>query len=392
MKIRKATKFRLKPSQEQRKQLACYAGQCRFLWNKALALNLARLKRQHRILYYPELDYWSKLWKRSDEYGFLKEAPAHILQQKLRDLEKAFRDCFDKKQPNKRLPRFKRKGMSDSFRFPAPKQVKVEHRHMTFPKLGRMKFFRSRDIEGDIKNYTLSRRGHHWYVSVQVETELPEATEVRRPRSVGLDMGITAFVTTSDGEQIAPVNSYRTLSDKLAIEQRKLSKKTKFSNNWKKQQMKVAKVHSKIVDIRRDFQHKLSTRISKNHAVIVIEDLRIKNMSKSAKGTSEAPGKNVCAKSGLNKSILDQGWYEFRRQLEYKSYWRGGMLLEVPAQYTSQECSVCHHIAKDNRKTQDKFACLKCHHQSNADINAAKNILAAGLAVFACGASAPARH
>ena len=388
MKIKKAYKFRLRPNTAQSVLLHSYAGHVRFLWNKALDLNLTRLKSKQRIMYYQELDFWSKLWKKSDEYGFLKECPAHLLQQKLRDLDKAFRDCFDKKQPNKHLPRFKKRGVRDSFRFPAPNQIHLEHSYITFPKLGRMKFYRSQTIEGDIKNYTISRKGLHWYVSVQVEIELAATTTNNLAKEIGLDVGIKHFVSTSDGRQITPINSYRGLADKLAIAQRKLSKKTKYSSNWKKQQNRIRKIHIKIADIRHDFLHKLTTNISKSHAIIVVEDLKIKNMSKSAKGTIDEPGKNVRAKSGLNKSILDQGWYEFRRQLDYKSYWRGGRLVEVAPQYTSQKCSNCHYISADNRPNQKTFACTKCSFEDNADVNAAKNILAAGHAVMACGASA----
>ena len=108
-------------------------------------------------------------------------------------------------------------------------------------------------------------------------------------------------------------------------------------------------------------------------------------MSKSARGSIETPGRNVSAKSGLNKSILDQGWHEFKRQLEYKLTWRGGTLITIPAHYTSQTCSQCFYVDKENRKTQSTFACIRCNYKENADINAAKNILAAGQAVLACG-------
>ena len=119
--------------------------------------------------------------------------------------------------------------------------------------------------------------------------------------------------------------------------------------------------------------------------MIVIEDLQIRNMSKSSKGTSEKHGKNVKAKSGLNKSILDQGWFEFRRKLEYKQSWRGGFVVAIPPQYTSQRCSCCGYVSRNNRQTQAKFECVECGHSENADINAARNILAAGHAVLACG-------
>ncbi|MGL9607348.1 RNA-guided endonuclease InsQ/TnpB family protein, partial [Escherichia coli] len=137
--------------------------------------------------------------------------------------------------------------------------------------------------------------------------------------------------------------------------------------------------------IRRDYLHKVTTTVSKNHAMIVIEDLKVSNMSKSAVGTVSQPGRNVRAKSGLNRSILDQGWYEMRRQLEYKQLWCGGQVLAVPPAYTSQRCACCGHTAKGNRLSQSKFRCQVCGYTANADVNGARNILAAGHAVLACG-------
>lgn len=119
--------------------------------------------------------------------------------------------------------------------------------------------------------------------------------------------------------------------------------------------------------------------------MIMIEDLKVSNMSKSASGTKENPGKNVNSKKGLNKSILDQGWYEFRRQLEYKQSWKGGEVIAISPKNTSCRCSECGFTNKENRKTQSIFKCLACKHTENADVNAAKNILAAGHAVLACG-------
>ncbi|WP_404999729.1 RNA-guided endonuclease TnpB family protein, partial [Escherichia coli] len=133
------------------------------------------------------------------------------------------------------------------------------------------------------------------------------------------------------------------------------------------------------------YLHKVTTTVSKNHAMIVIEDLKVSNMSKSAAGTVSQPGRNVRAKSGLNRSILDQGWYEMRRQLEYKQLWRGGQVLAVPPAYTSQRCVCCGHTAKENRLSQSQFRCQVCGYTANADVNGARNILAAGHAVLACG-------
>ena len=145
---------------------------------------------------------------------------------------------------------------------------------------------------------------------------------------------------------------------------------------------RIQKLHKKIRDIRRDFQHKTSTNICKNHAMVVIEDLNVKAMSKSAQGTIECPGTKVKAKSVLNKAILDQGWYEFRRQLEYKSAWRGGVLIAVSPRNTSKTCAACGIVDAENRTSQENFLCVGCGHREHADLNASYNILAAGRAVI----------
>jgi putative transposase len=164
-----------------------------------------------------------------------------------------------------------------------------------------------------------------------------------------------------------------------------MSHKIKFSSNWRKAIAKVQRVHTRISQARRDYLHKTTTTISKNHAIVCIEDLQVRNLSKSAKGTVEANGKNVRAKSALNKSILDQGWFEFRRQLEYKLNWSGGYLVVVPPQNTSRTCPVCAHVSRENRRTQAHFECVNCGYSNHADVVGAINILARGHRVLACG-------
>jgi len=381
---RKAYKFRLRPTPEQEHQLHAIAGHCRFLWNKVLALNLYRLENKQPLIWYHEADYWSKRWKASDEYGFLTEVPAQCLQQKLMDLSKAFRDCFDKNQPLKRLPCFKRRGCSDGFRFPEPKQIHIDNRRVKLPKLGWIRFIKSRALVGNLKNATITRTSGKWYISFQVEQEIKKTIHPSKS-SVGIDLGIASFAALSTGKQIESVLAFKAWRHKLAKAQRRLAKKKKFSANWKKQKAKIQQIHSTIANIRKDFQHKLSTQLSKSHAIIVVEALKVKNMSASAKGTNDSPGKNVIAKSGLNRAILDQAWGEFKRQLGYKLNWLGGELIEVPAMYTSQTCAVCKHVDKESRPTQAHFCCTHCGHTDHADVNAAKNILAAGHAVLACG-------
>ncbi|MFN2343203.1 MAG: RNA-guided endonuclease InsQ/TnpB family protein, partial [Desulfonatronovibrio sp.] len=183
---------------------------------------------------------------------------------------------------------------------------------------------------------------------------------------------------------------FKALAIKLARLQKSLARKIKFSQNWKKAKAKIARLHEKIADVRRDYLHKLSSMIADRFGFVVVEDLKVKNMSGSAKGTLESPGKNVKAKSGLNRSILDQSWSEFFRQLEYKLSWLGGWLEKVNPRNTSRTCPVCAHVDMDNRKTQSRFKCGKCLFEGNADHIAAINIYTAGHAgIKACGDGQP---
>ena len=171
----------------------------------------------------------------------------------------------------------------------------------------------------------------------------------------------------------------------MAKLQKRLKRKIKGSNNWKKLVAKIGKLHHRIANIRKNFLHQISNTISKNHATVYVEDLQVKNMSKSAKGTVENQGKNIRQKAGLNRAILDQAWYEFRRQLEYKLCWRGGQLILVAPQYTSQCCPACGHTAKANRTTQELFACVQCGYTENADVVGAMNVLQRGRTLSAAG-------
>jgi len=388
MLIRKAYQFRLKTNTELEKLLNQASGANRFVWNKALSLNRDRLERHNRsdrkLVRYNEMAGLLKLWKQSEEWSFLKEAHSQTLQQTLKDLDKAFKDCFDKRQPLKQFPVFKKKGVTCGFRF--PQGTKIHCNRIFLPKIGWVRYFNSKKVDGVIKNMTISKNGKHWFVSVQVECET--STAMPKPKqSIGIDLGINKTVVLSDGSILQGARSFKKYKTKLAKAQRRLAKKEKFSANWKKQKQKITKIHQKTTNVRKDRLHWISTKLSKQFNIIYIEDLKVKNMSKSARGSIENPGKNVNAKKGLNREILDQGWFELRRQLTYKQEWSDSYLVTVNPKHTSQKCSQpdCGYIAKENRESQSSFLCKKCGHKQNADINAAKNILAAGHAVFACG-------
>lgn len=358
-----------------------FAGACRFVFNRALARQNENHEAGNKYIPYGKMASWLVEWKNATETQWFNDSPSQPLQQSLKDLERAYKNFFRKRAA---FPRFKKRGQNDAFRYPQGVKLDQENSRIFLPKLGWMRYRNSRQVTGVVKNVTVSQSCGKWYISIQTESEV--STPVHPSASmVGLDAGVAKLATLSDGTVFEPVNSFQKNQKTLARLQRQLSRKVKFSNNWQKQKRKIQRLHSRIANIRRDYLHKVTTTVSKNHAMIVIEDLKVSNMSKSAAGTVSQPGRNVRAKSGLNRSILDQGWYEMRRQLEYKQLWRGGQVLAVPPAYTSQRCACCGHTAKENRLSQSKFRCQVCGYTANADVNGARNILAAGHAVLACG-------
>lgn len=357
-----------------------FAGACRFVFNQALAWQKEQYQTDPGVKFsYVNIANLLPSWKVS--YPWLKDAPSQALQHSLKDLERAYKNFFAKHAD---FPRFKKKGLSNSFRFPQGCKLDQSNNRIFLPKLGWIRYRNSREVLGEIKNVTVSHSCGHWTISIQTEREVSDAFHPSTS-AIGIDMGIAQFATLSDGHVFAAVNSFKQKQNRLARYQRALSRKVKFSSNWKKQKNKIGKLHQTIANIRKDYLHKTTTIISQNHALIVIEDLQVKNMSRSASGDLNKPGRMVKQKSGLNRSILDQGWFEFRRQLEYKQEWRGGEIIAVKPHYTSQECSKCHHICKENRMKQAVFKCVSCGFTANADVNASTNVLAAGHAVLACG-------
>ncbi|EAA1587781.1 IS200/IS605 family element transposase accessory protein TnpB [Escherichia coli] len=381
MKRLQAFKFQLRPGGQQEREMRRFAGACRFVFNRALARQNENHEAGNKYIPYGKMASWLVEWKNATETQWLKDSASQPLQQSLKDLERAYKNFFQKRAA---FPRFKKRGQNDAFRYPQGVKLAQENSRIFLPKLGWMRYRNSRQVTGVVKNVTVSQSCGKWYISIQTESEV--STPVHPSASmVGLDAGVAKLATLSDGTVFEPVNSFQKNQKKLARLQRQLSRKVKFSNNWQKQKRKIQRLHSCIANIRRDYLHKVTTTVSKNHVMIVIEDLKVSNMSKSAAGTVSQPGRNVRAKSGLNRSILDQGWYEMRRQLEYKQLWRGGQVLAVPPAYTSQRCACCGHTAKENRLSQSQFRCQVCGYTANADVNGARNILAAGHAVLACG-------
>jgi putative transposase len=389
--IRQGFEYWLKVKGRDKNSLLFHAVGCqRFLWNKMLKLQLARLAKGRRLASYCTTAAVLVRWKA--RYQFLNDVPSQSLQQTLKALDRAFKDGFDKTQPNKRLPVYKKKFRCvDSFRL--PQGVRVSNNAVFLPKLGWSAFKLTRPILGRIKNTTIKREGGRWKIVFQTEREVVDPIHANIDDVLALDMGCKHFATDSKGEPHIGPKALQVNLEKLAGLQRQLSTKVKFSLRWKQLKAAIAKLHHRIACIRKDFLNKLSTQLAKSHGHIVLEDLKVVEMTASASGTVEEPGAGrlaaskpawmVAQKSGLNRSILDQGWGEFRRQLSYKLEWMGGKLSLVPPHYTSQTCPESHggcgHVSAANRKDRDTFLCVRCGFTAPADKVGAMNILSLGL-------------
>ncbi|MFU2075475.1 RNA-guided endonuclease InsQ/TnpB family protein [Gallibacterium anatis] len=375
MQLRKAFKFEIMPNGNQIRRIKQFCGCSRFVFNRALAWQNEQYEQDNSFKFsYTKIANLLPQWKK--ELVWLKECHSQVLQQSLKDLESAFKNFFQQRAD---FPKFKKKGLKERFRFPQGCKLEQQNNRLYLPKIGWIRYRNSREVIGEIKNVTVSQKCGHYFVSIQTEFEYEIPTH--KGGEIGIDMGVARFATLSNGEFFEPLNAFKTYKGKLAKLQKRLKNKVKFSQNWQKLKAKIAKLHHKIANCRKDFLHKISTQISKNHAMIYIEDLQVSNMSKSAKGTAETPGKNVAAISGLNQAILDQSWFEFRRQLDYKTQWQGGFLVAVPPQNTSRTCPYCGHVAKENRQTQANFECVECGYTENADVVGALNVLGRGRAI-----------
>lgn len=280
----------------------------------------------------------------------------------------SYKICHDKKSPSIRLESYSR------IRIPGVGSVRIVDKA-----LARRMHSLMKRADGKVLSLTVSRAADRWYGSVLVEfdenTLSSTISKVSSSRpDVGLDLGVAIMGATSDGQifdNLKPASySYR----KLVKAQRALSRTKKGSTRRKKLAQEVAKIHHKSSLQRANAQHQMTTQLVRDFATIAIEDLKVSSMTRSAKGTIESPGTNVKAKSGLNRSVLDVGFGEIRRQLEYKSERRGNTLVAVNPVNTSRMCSKCGYTHKDNRKSQALFECVACGHTMNADVNAAINI------------------
>ncbi|MEV6240257.1 transposase [Lentzea sp. NPDC051838] len=375
-------KYRLAFAPEQAEFAQTIGDVCRSVWNTALEQRREYCRRGAWINYRQQA---GELADAKNEHEWLKAAPSHVLQQTLMDLDRACRE-----RGTKRIRWRSKSRWSPSFRFPDPKQVTVQRLgkkwgQVKLPKFGWVRFRWSRPLDGHVRSVTVSRDGQAWFVSFLVDDGRITPTQHVSSEALGVDRGVTVAVACSDGtmrnrEVQTPGERQRYL--KL---QKRLARRTRGSANWKKTIVGMNRIKRQERDRRRDFVSWTANRIATSHCTVVLEDLKIRNMTRSARGSLAEPGVRVAQKAGLNRFILSKGWHQLELALLNVARYTGCRIVKVPAAYTSQRCSACRAVDPKSRKSQAVFLCTTCGYQVNADVNAAKNVLADGLSVSACG-------
>ena len=374
MLIRQGFQYALRLKAQREALLRRWVGCRRFVFNEALAHQRAEVAAGRKRPGYSAL--CARLPDLKKLHPWLGEPPAQALQQALKDLCKAWDAKFTSKFG---APRFKKKGEGDTLRLPQDCSYDAAAGTVSLPKLGAVRLRHSREALGVLKNVTLRQERGRWVASLQTEREVEVGAPAAKA-AVGLDFGAATTIMPSN-DALAPIELPERIGRyerRMKRQQQAVSRKKRGSANRKKAVARLGAMHARIAAMRRDFLHQRTTELVRDHALIAIEDLAVKDMTASAAGTLEAPGRNVRAKAGLNRTILRNGWAMARSMLEYKSAWSGVMLVAVPPAYTSQTCSSCGHTAAENRKTQATFECVACGHAEHADRNAAKNILRHG--------------
>lgn len=367
--VKRAYKYRFYPTDEQAERLVETFGCVRYVYNRALAERSRAWSQEQRRISHADTDKMLTGWKREPETVWLTEPSKGPLQAALRNLQGAF-DKFWKKQT--RYPQFKKKGKAKDSATYFANCFTYRDGQIKLAKQGRsLDIHWSRPLPEDARpsQVTVSRdAAGRYHISILVESLIDEHAPA--DATVGIDAGLTSLYTLSTGEKITNPRHEKRDRQKLARAQRNLSRKQKGSNNRVKARLKVARIHARIADRRRDNLHKLSTRLIRENQVVMIEDLSVRNMVRN---------------HSLARAISDASWAQFRRMLEYKADWYGRQVVAIDRFYPSTKaCSECG-VINDNLSLEIRdWTCL-CGTTHDRDINAAKNIQAVGLAVLACG-------
>jgi putative transposase len=370
MKQKRAFKYRLYPTDEQKQILARTFGCARFVYNWALRLRTDAYYKENRRLYYSDTSALLTELKQQEDYAWLKEVSCVPTQQALRHLDKAFKIFFAGRA---KYPTFKKRRNQQHAEY-TTSAFQWKNGQLTLAKMTEpldIVWSRPLPLASRPSTVTVTKDcADRYFVSILVEEEIEHHAPCEQ--SVGADLGLKDVVILSTGETVGNPKFFHKDEKKLAKAQRRLAKKQKGSKNRAKARKKVAKIHARIVDRRRDFLHKLSTRLIRENQTICVETLAVKNMVKNR---------------SLAKAISDVGWSEFVSQLKYKAEWYGRNLVKIDKWYpSSKRCFDCGHILDSLSLEIRHWVCPECGVAHDRDVNAARNIHAAGLTVFeACG-------
>jgi putative transposase len=369
----RVVKVRLYPNKAQKQLIQKTFGSCRFVYNILLDAKIKAYECGDNLSSY-ELKKRLVPMKKAKGGEFLKEVDSTALQNAVLKIDIAYKNFFRRVKLGEKagFPKFKSKHHSRQSYQSSTASIKNEKLYL--PKIGEIKTkFHRGTIESKIKTITVSCEANQYYASINYEDGLKEQIGSNNGKSIGIDVGVKVFAYTSDNQKFRQVDLTKEIQ-KVIKAQKVLSRRNKGSKNRQKAKSKLAKKHLKLKNKRNDFLHKITKKLSENQR-IAVENLMIKNMSKKVKGSIENPNMRASAKAGLNRSILQQSWGKFFELLEYKLKRNGGKLIKIDPKFTSQKCSCCGYISKENRESQSKFICKQCGYSANADFNASLNIL-----------------
>jgi len=354
MRTKKAFKFRLYPNEDQQAALAIQVGHARFVYNWALDRRQAHYKATGKGLSAFDINYELKALKNDPDTIWLKQADSQALQQKSKDLQRAYVNFFEGRAS---YPKFKSRKDKQSIRY--PQRFKVEGKRIYLPKVGWVKAVIHRLVEGEMKNCTVSKtKSGKYFASIQGVIEIDEP--IYEGTHTGVDLGIKDFATLSNGQKIDNPKWFRKGEKKLARLQRQHARQVKGSANREKARIKVARQHEKVANQRRDFHHKLSHQLVTENRILTLENLHVKGMVRNRK---------------LAKSISDAGWSEFVRQCEYKGAWSGCHVEQINRFFPSRKtCAECNAVNQDLTLSDRTWVCTECGVVHDREVNAAINI------------------
>lgn len=355
MEVTQTYKYKLKLTKEQVNLLNNWIGTCRYVYNLALDTKIQSYQKGVNVSKYDLMKQLTDL----KDVEWIKSVPSQSLQNVVERLDFAYQKFFS----GGGFPKWAKKGEYSSILL---KSVKATDTGFILPKIGEVRIFKDRMPKGKLKTATITKEGNGFFVCVTFGSQSKNLYPTDEKQVVGLDMGITYFLTDSNGCFIENPKHTKKYEKQLRVKNRALARKKKGSSGFRKTKSELKKLHSKIADVRKDFLHKISFEYVRDNSLIVCEDLKVSNMIKFG---------------SLSKHIADVSWSIFFDQLRYKSKQYEKTFVQVNPKYTSQKCNSCGHTAKENRLNQANFHCVSCGHQQNADYNAAKNILGEGIAL-----------